>query len=596
MERWEIRPQPSSDDPERHLLLIRGGMPDVAALLKKFGALCGRPSPFEAEGFNLSVVLHRVTPESRAKLDAWLGAMAPAATSTPAAAPAPAPTPVPAPTPALPPMPSLAPPPTVPPVVAPPSLEAPPLVPPPVLPPTPVPESPLISMTPEPPAPSVSAFPTEVRMATPAPLPDAAAAAPAATPAPAAAPQLVEAAAIPGAAPAAEPLRKDWTFETLLVGAYNRFAHAASMSVVSSPGSMYNPLFLYGVPGTGKSHMLHAIAAGLSKGLGDATLFITSGARLSRAAAVAAARKDTSELDKKIADSKALFVDDVHLLAITDQNKDILAKVFKSFFDKNQQVAITSLYPPRALGALEEALKFSFSKGWSVDLKVPSPAVQKDLIAGMSDRIGAQLSSDEIGLLAEKLTQVGYSDMSLWVRRLGTLRKARETSGQPSAFQDMMTACYDPIIAASTDAPEVPAGVKFTGPAAPDLAPKMAVIVPKGLEGFGAHAANLFVEAGAKNGFPQPCRITLWETYDSSQQFGVPFQIGDICWRAGVTRALVVGPGPDSPLAARQNEFAHAVRRILESGGVSAGWIPYLGTRQPAHFLNAQLDMVPIQS
>ena len=71
----------------------------------------------------------------------------------------------------------------------------------------------------------------------------------------------------------------------------------------------------------------------------------------------------------------------------------------------------------------------------------------------------------------------------------------------------------------------------------------------------------------------------------------MPFQIGDLCCRAGVTRVLLVGPGPDSPMAARAMEFAHAVRRILESCGIQLGFIPYTGLQNPAQYVNAQLDL-----
>ena len=93
MDRWKIRHSPNAEDPQRHLLLLRGGVADVAAVLKKFGALCGRPSSLDGGEFNLSFVLHNVTPPLREKLDEWLGKMSPK--------PAPE---------ALPPMPSLAPP------------------------------------------------------------------------------------------------------------------------------------------------------------------------------------------------------------------------------------------------------------------------------------------------------------------------------------------------------------------------------------------------------------------------------------------------------------------------------------------------------
>jgi chromosomal replication initiator protein len=260
MERWEIRASPNSDDPQRHLLLVRGGPADVSAVLKKFGALCGRPTPLDGDDFNLSFVLHKATPEVRKKLKAWLGQISPKEKAgeeeTALPPPPPAPTPIP----------------------------------------------------PPPRAPSAPP-PTELRMATPRKTP---------TPAPTPAPAKAKVGA--AATSLTDELRADWTFETLLVGAYNRFAHAAAMSVVGSPGAMYNPLFLYGAPGTGKSHLLYSIANSMSKGLGTSSLLLTSGSRLSRAVSVAGAAGSMSAIDKKVEESTALFVEDIHLLAVTDHN------------------------------------------------------------------------------------------------------------------------------------------------------------------------------------------------------------------------------------------------------------------------------------
>ncbi|MBI5246646.1 MAG: ATP-binding protein [Elusimicrobia bacterium] len=592
MDRWDVRAAPTPDDPQRHLLLVRGGATDVAAVLKKFGALCGRPTPLDGEDFNLSFVLHKATPEIREKLSEWLEKIAPKPAATPPPAPAPA---------ALPPMPAIPPPPPAPSLgipsaatLKPPTDILPPIpLPPGATPPPPAPmpaaKEPLVSLGPDapPPAPApvtsppvAAPPPTEVRMATPAPgvtPPATAGGTPLATP----------------AAALTDELRPDWTFETLLVGAYNRFAHAASMSVVSSPGSMYNPLFLYGAPGTGKSHLLYAIATLISKGLGTASILVTSGSKLSRAVSAAVAKGGMAAIDKKVAESKAIFVDDIHLLAITDQNKDAIAKIFKSFFDRSGQVVLTSMYPPKALGALEEALKFQFSKGWSVDLKIPSPTVQRDLVGAVTDRLGAQLGGDEIGALADRLTVSGYQDLTLWARRLGTMRKMRAAAAQPAKLEDILRLIYEPItIGTEAPAPNMTAA-SFTPPQAPPDADKLAVITPGGIAGITAYVCTQFYDAGAKNGFKRSYAHTLTEAYDPMRQVGVPFQIADICVRAGVSRALVVGPGPDSPLAPRANEFGHAVRRILESSGIATGWVPFNGLQIPAYYINAHLDFEP---
>jgi hypothetical protein len=483
----------------------------------------------------------------------------------------------------------------------------------------PVPETPpLVELTPEPPAPEAPAPAAEapapaVEIPAPevpapaaeepapvpeAPAPDAPAPVPEPVPEPTPAPAAAAPVPTPAAAgaldlPASIELRADWTFENLLVGAYNRFAHAASMSVVSSPGSMYNPLFLYGVPGTGKSHLLHAIGGGLSKGLGGAVLLATSGPRLSRAVNASLARKNTAALDKLVEGSKALLVDDIHLMAISEGNKAMLAKIFKAFFDRQQQVVITSLYPPRALGALEEALKFSFSKGWSVDLKLPSASVQKDLIMSAADRSPAKLASEDISLLHEKLSVWGYSDLSLWLKRVAVFRALREAAGQPSALSDMMPLIYEPVMAGGGEPPKI-SGASFTPPPSPVDAPAMAVLAPKGQEGVAAYAASVFYDVAQKNGIGRVYRHVLWESYDSEQPYGVPFHIGEACARAGVSHALIVGPAPDTPLGPRTPEFSHAVRRILESLGIEMGFIPFNGLQTAAQYLNAHLDLLPV--
>lgn len=380
--------------------------------------------------------------------------------------------------------------------------------------------------------------------------------------------------------------------ESLGVGAYNRFAHAAAMSVVTSPGSMYNPLFLYGGPGTGKSHMLNAIGSALSNGLGAGVLLLSSGARMSRAVNLALGQGNLTEILSKVKNSKALLVDDIHLTSITDQNKEPLSNIFKLFLEHGLQVVVTSLYPPSALGSLEESLKLSFAKGWSVDLKLPSPTIQKELIQAAADRFAENLESDEISLLYDRLATWGYPELTQWMRRIVVFKKVREAAGQPALLQDLWPLMYDPLLAGGEQLsqPEAPFSAPTVGPDAEPLA----IITPKGPEGLPSYIASSFYNVGRKNGFSKTYRHALWETYDASQPFGTPFLIGEMCAHAKVTKALVVGPMPDSPLGPRAAEMAHACRRILENFGIDMGWVPYNGLSLAAYYLDAHLDLAPL--
>lgn len=669
MEKWAIKPSPTDYDPLRHLLLVKGSMADVSTVIKRFGALCGRPKKETTpEGFNFSLPLHGVNTQTMEKLSAALNEMAglsPAGLAL-RSLPDPAPSGAPPPLEMLPASEDPFGPPPQPLVplgaAAPPSStqgpDIPALPPAPVAAPKPAEDAPVIpQLVPlggqaEPPKPAAEpVMPADEGGPTPPPhdasLPNfPPASAPAPTPAPAAAelpviPDLVakkeEPAAAPAPAPApielkplleppiaaptpapvAAPAPKTeppktaprtepappipvrvatdalQTFDTLLVGPYDRFAHAAATSVVSSPGSMYNPLFLYGPPGVGKTHFMHSIARGLGAALGEENVMLTSGPRLSFAVTQALMGARYGTLKDELLKVKALIVDDVHLTAVTEANRAALAEVFARLFASNQQVVFSSLYPARALGGLEEALKISLAKGWAVDLKVPNPLVQIEILQGWLDRQGCQLNTDDTRMFHERLG-VAYPDLLRWLRRYVALNKIMTATGAAAKPSDVLNVLFDPGVAA-TDFPlptELAAAKNFAPTPPEDGALKLAVVLPKGQEEMAGWITKSFYAAGAKYGVRQTYRHVLLQSYDAGQPFGVPFQIGDACQRAGAQAVLVVGPPNETSLAAKAAEFCHAVVHVLGSLGIACGWVPHRGAMAPAPFLRAHLDFM----
>lgn len=554
MKKWAVAPDPAPQDPQRHVLLLRGDMKDVVSIVKKFGSLCGRPAAIvHPEGYNLKIFLHKPTPMELQSLNFFLDKMAPSLAPLEPAAAEPAPSAAPETAPEIAPEPA----------------------------PEPVPE--LIALSPEAPAPA------PVFEAPPEPAP----------------PEPEPAAPLPVSAAVARPVKPLWgvetladeklNFEALLVGAFNRFAHAAAASVVGSPGAMYNPLFIHGGPGVGKSHLLHAIAGGLRKTLGAQAVLITSGARLADAVTRALADKKFAMLDNFISQKKALLIDDVHLLAVSDKNQASLEKIFSLFFNKNLQVVMTSLYPPRALGALEEALKISLAKGWSVEMKNPNPDVQKDMIAGGFARYGSDLSTDEVAMFHEKLGG-NYSQSLLWIRRLLALEKLLAAAGKPKEVGDMLNILFTaPASGGNLDLPssqDLESARSFTPPVPGGDCRNLAVMVPQGQQTISTWMASRFYAAADQwPGLPG-YRTVLSERYDADQPFGVPFQIGELCRKAGADAALIMGPAAASKLSERSAEFSHAVGHILESLDIGMGWIPHAGTMSPAHFQLAHLDFL----
>jgi chromosomal replication initiation ATPase DnaA len=607
-------------------------MKHVSQLVKKFGSMCGRPMKIDhPEGFNYSIFLHAITKTGVDKVAKYLAESAPNASGDLASA-APALT-MPGMAPLVRDVPSV---PTeelfkAPPTPVPPEKETPGagpvLAPPPITAPV-MPEAAEPSDAPAPVPPAPNPLP-EIPMPVIPPLAAAAPAAPEPTPASAlpseiplpvmpASPPAVPASSVPpavvlqpaAAAPAQtappapivadKPLfglyvRADpkLTFDSLLVGAYNRFAHAAATSVVGAPGTMYNPLFIYGSPGVGKTHLLSSIGSSFRKAWDDASVIGTTGACLASAVSGALAAGRMAEIDKAVAGAKALLVDDIHLLAITEKNQAALAKLFGEFFSRGLQVVLTSVYPPRTLGAMEDALKISLAKGWAVDMKVANATVQEDMVSSFVERTGSQLAGAEIKKLLERLAP-NYSESARLVQRWAMLSEVYKDKGSTPSTDDIVGDLLSAGAKASqADLPnqaELEASRSFAPPAPAADARNLALFCPRGQDAMVTWLMVRFYKVGAEFGLGQTYRHVLCESYDAEQPLGVPFQIGESCLRSNAQAAVVLGPPREARLAAREGEFAHAVRHILESFGVAAGWVPFTETTTTRPFLAAHLD------
>lgn len=570
--KWEIQPAPTAGDPKRQVLLLHGDMKDVLTIIKKFGALCGRPDRNKGgEEFNFRMYLHRITPAQLAKVSEFLENLTPPPVEYPPgpvpeiAEAAPAPEPAlnqeEAPAAEIPAAEALFPAVEKPVELIPLAAAAPP-------PPSPPPPPPPVSVVPPPQVPA-STSPVQPAASPAAPRPEK---------------------VLWGLEIALDEKR---SMDTLLVGSFNRFAHAAATSTVSAPGTMYNPLLVHGGVGVGKTQMLHAIGNGLSKPLSADKVVMTSGVRFSTAVSLALASGKMSQLEEFFGKKKALLIDDAHLIAVNEVNQPALAAILAMFLGSGRQVVVSSLYPPRALSGLEEALKISFGKGWAVDMKIPNADTQKDMLLASFLRLGLDLSGDEGALFHEKLG-AGYSDSSLWIRRLFALKDIHLATSKPTDWDALLKVLFQAPIGNEGDVPaaaDVQAAKGFRPPDPDAAAENLAIVYPAGQDDVALWCLGKLYEAHGQFGLPRTFRHVLFQPYDGEHPLGVPFQIGEACRAAGADAALVLGPPPASKLAERVNEFSHAVRHILAGLDISLGWIPYTAMTIPVHSVYAVLDL-----
>ncbi len=443
---------------------------------------------------------------------------------------------------------------------------------------------------------------SKLRKMLPQPAPAPAAAREPQAPEPAPVPAQESLAAPPAQVGPAPPSRPFWgldlasdpkcTLDNTLVGPYNRFSCAAAASVVEAPGQMYNPLFLFGGPGVGKTHMLRAIANGLETALGGPTL-LTSGTRLVNAVTRSLAEGKVPKLEKHAAGLKALLVDDLHLLNLTDANKAVVAKIFAAFFGKKKQVVLTSLYPARALGEVEEGLGISFAKGWSVNMKLAGGEARNDIVLRAFSGMGVDLTNEEAGKFIDRLDK-NYPDFPRWVRRLTLLRERLQVPAGAGAFDKLLEDLFPAAPAETAEALPLPQEVeearRFTPPAPQPSAKKLAMVLPLGQENLAPWVTARLYDAARDYSLDVSFQQVHLGSYDANKPLGAPFQIGDMCRGAGADVALVVGTPESSELSGRQGEFCHVVGHVLGDLDISMGWLPHAGIRGAADYLRVHLD------
>jgi chromosomal replication initiator protein len=199
-------------------------------------------------------------------------------------------------------------------------------------------------------------------------------------------------------------LNDRYTFEQFVVGKNNNFAYSAAYSVAEQPGSNYNPLFIYGESGMGKTHLMQAIGNWVVKNGRNYNIYYTTSEEFTNEMIDSIRANKMSEFRNKFRKVDLLLVDDVHFLSRKEGTQEEFFHTFNALFDKKKQIVLTSDRPPKDIPDLENRLVTRFESGLLADLKNPDFETRVAILKKKAEPEKTILNDEIINFIADNIT------------------------------------------------------------------------------------------------------------------------------------------------------------------------------------------------
>ena len=204
-------------------------------------------------------------------------------------------------------------------------------------------------------------------------------------------------------------LNKNYTFESFVVGESNKFAQAAALAVAENPGNLYNPLFIYGNSGLGKTHLMHAIGNYIENKFEKRVLYVTSDDFMNEFTGLARKNNNTNNLDyveffkNKYRNVDVLLIDDIQFLGGAEKTQQEFFHTFNNLYNDSKQIIVSSDRSPEDLKVLEDRLRTRFAWGLQVDISPPDYELKVAIIKKKLKREAISIGDDVISFIASNV-------------------------------------------------------------------------------------------------------------------------------------------------------------------------------------------------
>ena len=195
----------------------------------------------------------------------------------------------------------------------------------------------------------------------------------------------------------------EFTFDTFIVGPSNKCAHAASMAVATKPATLYNPLFIYGNSGLGKTHLLYAICNEIARRHPEMNIVYIKGDEFTNELIEAIRHGTTAEFHQRYRKADVFLVDDIQFIAGKESTQEEFFHTFNTLYEAKKQIVLTSDRPPKDIATLEERLLTRFEWGLTADIQPPDFETRIAIIKRKAELLGIDLPNNVIEYIANRL-------------------------------------------------------------------------------------------------------------------------------------------------------------------------------------------------
>ena len=195
----------------------------------------------------------------------------------------------------------------------------------------------------------------------------------------------------------------EFTFDTYIIGSSNKFAHAASLAVASNPAGAYNPLFIYGNSGLGKTHLLYAICNDIKKNRPEMKTLYIKGDDFTNELIESIKKNKTSEFRDKYRKPDILLVDDIQFIAGKDSTQEEFFHTFNSLYESKKQIVLTSDRPPKEIQTLEDRLRTRFEWGLIADIQPPDFETRIAIVKRKAELLNIEIPDDVCEYITTRL-------------------------------------------------------------------------------------------------------------------------------------------------------------------------------------------------